>query len=96
MVSWFDRVSSWLISSHFFAEKPGAVLVKMNFGKMLVEQILQSLLLLISIGQLMGWSEPYVLETEQYPDRGKLPASATICRQAFFTALVSRSTRLSP
>jgi len=36
------------------------VLVKMNFGKMLVKQIFQPLLL-IGIGQLMGWRELYVL-----------------------------------
>jgi len=35
--------------------------VKMNFDKMLVEQIFQPLLLLIGIGQLICGSELYVL-----------------------------------
>ncbi len=38
-----------------------SVSLKMYFGKMLVEQIFQPLLLLIAIGQFMGWSEFYVL-----------------------------------
>jgi hypothetical protein len=61
-MNWFLNAQVRSLSSLAFSlRRLGPVLVKMNFGKMLAKQIFQSLLLLIGIGQLIGWSELYVL-----------------------------------